>query len=109
MYVQHCLCSALTLHTACSWVLSTDTLMLLMQEVPGRLWDGKEVILEAIGELITVEPHCVQPEEDVITALLGVAPACCASLMRTPFLPLPAQKPTSPCSSHLHRRSWHEA
>ncbi|CAK0785632.1 hypothetical protein CVIRNUC_008843 [Coccomyxa viridis] len=43
----------------------------LLQEVPGRLWDGKEVILEAIGELITVEPHCVQPEEDVITALLG--------------------------------------
>ena len=83
--------------------------MLLMQEVPGRLWDGKEVILEAIGELITVEPHCVQPEEDVITALLGAAPACCASLMRAPFLPLPAQKPTLPCSSHLHRRSWHEA
>ena len=49
--------------------------MLLMQEVPGRLWDGKEVILEAFGELIAIEPHCVKPEEDVITALLGAAVA----------------------------------
>ena len=87
-------------HTACSKVLSTDTLMLLMQEVPGRLWDGKEVILEAIGELITIEPHCVQPEEDVITALLGAAAARCAILMRSPFLSLPVHKPTLPCSSH---------
>ena len=54
---------------------ATDMLMLLMQEVPGRLWDGKEVVLEAIGELITIEPHCVQPEEDVITTLLGAAAA----------------------------------
>ena len=78
-------------------------MLMLLQEVPGRLWDGKEVILEAISELITIEPHCVQPEEDVITALLGAAPACCPSLMRATFLPLPAQKPTLPCGSHLHR------
>lgn len=48
---------------------------ILLQEVHGRLWDGKEVILEALGELIVVAPHCIQPEEDVITALLGV-PLC---------------------------------
>lgn len=42
-----------------------------MQEVPGRLWDGKEVVLEALGDVIAIEPHCIQPEEDVITALLG--------------------------------------
>ena len=39
----------------------------LLQEVPVRLWDGKEVILEALGELVVVAPHCIQPEEDVIT------------------------------------------
>ena len=42
-----------------------------LQELPGRLWDGKEVVPEARGHLIAAEPHCVQPEEDVITALLG--------------------------------------
>lgn len=47
----------------------------LLQEVPGRLWDGKEIILEALSELIVVTPHCIQPEEDVITAILGV-PLC---------------------------------
>ena len=71
-----------------------------MQEVPGRLWDGKEAILEAIGELIAIEPHCVKPEEDVITALLGAAAARCASLIGAPFLSLSAHKQTLPCSSH---------
>jgi len=45
-----------------------------LQEVPGRLWDGKEVVLEALGDLIVIEPHCILPEEDVVTALLGRLP-----------------------------------
>ncbi len=48
------------------------SIILGLQEVPGRLWDGKEVILEALGELIVVAPRCIQPEEEVITALLGM-------------------------------------
>ena len=44
---------------------------IILQEIPGRLWDGKEVVLEALGCLVAAEPHCVQPAEDVINALLG--------------------------------------
>ncbi len=46
----------------------------ILQEIPGRLWDGKEVVLEALGCLVAAEPHCVQPAEDVINALLGRLP-----------------------------------
>jgi len=45
-----------------------------LQEIPGRLWDGKEVVLGALGDLIVIEPHCILPEEDVVTALLGRLP-----------------------------------
>lgn len=71
-------------HTACPFLPSLGvrkgerSSRFLFQEVPGRLWDGKEVILEALGELIVVAPHCIQPEEDVITAILGV-PLCLPS------------------------------
>lgn len=45
-----------------------------LQEIPGRLWDGKEVVLDALGCLVAAEPHCVQPEENIISALLGESP-----------------------------------
>ena len=44
------------------------------QEIPGRLWDGKEVVLEALGSLVAAEPQSVQPAEDVINALVGTLP-----------------------------------
>jgi hypothetical protein len=44
-----------------------------MQELPGRLWDGKETILEALGSLVSAEPKAMAAScGPIIDALLGV-------------------------------------
>lgn len=42
-----------------------------MQELPGRLWEGKENVLEAIGSLVTAEPAAFNSPDVLIAALLG--------------------------------------
>ena len=49
-------------------------------------------MLEALGCLIAAEPHCVQPEADVIIALLGASPGAPSALLgHVSMLDLPLQ------------------
>lgn len=41
------------------------------KEIPGRLWEGKEYVVEALGGLVAAEPAGFKSPEIVITALLG--------------------------------------
>lgn len=43
----------------------------VLQELPGRLWEGKENVLEAIGALIAAEPAAFKSPDGLIAALLG--------------------------------------
>jgi hypothetical protein len=42
-----------------------------VQELPGRLWEGKESVLEALGALVAAEPAAFKSPDAVVAALLG--------------------------------------
>ena len=54
-----------------------STVSCCMQEVPGRLWEGKESVLDALGALVSAKPAAMASPDAIIGALLGAEVTSC--------------------------------